>query len=66
MSGRPNQPNPRQGLSPTEAAGLIVIAFALIITAIVTIGSIALFGARPTALALGSFAAGFIVRGVFR
>lgn len=62
MSGRPNQPNPRQGLSPREAAGLIVIAFACIITAILVVASISAFGATTTALILGCFAAGFVAR----
>lgn len=62
MSGRPNQPSPRQGLSPSEAAGLIVIAFAVIITGILVVASIFAFGVKATALILGCFAAGFVAR----
>lgn len=62
MSGRPNQPKPRQGLQPAEAAGLIVIVFACIVTAILVVAAIFAFGAKTTALILGCFAAGFVAR----
>jgi hypothetical protein len=62
MRGRANKPKPYRGLSPSESAGLIVIVFALVITAILAVASIALLGVKTTALILGCFAAGFVVR----
>jgi len=62
MRGRPNQPKPRSGLQPAEAAGLIVIAFACIVTVILGVASIFAFGIKTTALILGCFAAGFVAR----
>lgn len=54
--------SPRKGLQPAEAAGLIVIAFAVIITVILAVASILMLGVKTTALILGCFAAGFAVR----
>lgn len=65
MSGRPSQLPTRRGLGPKEAAGIIFLAFVVVVVAIIAIGSIAILGLKTTALILACFAAGFIVRGIF-